>query len=75
MLLKNYSTKNLKLNTTTKLIAVKPSTGSEQKSLFDTFYKNNIKNGSIELIDPVKFEKNVDTIIKSEHKKLSELVK
>lgn len=73
--IENYSTKNLKLNTTTKLIAVKPSTGSEQKSLFDTFYKNNIKNGSIELIDPVKFEKNVDTIIKSEHKKLSELVK
>lgn len=73
--IENYSIKNLKLNTTTKLIAVKPSTGSEQKSLFDTFYKNNVKNGSIELIDPVKFEKNVDTIIKSEHKKLSELVK
>jgi hypothetical protein len=73
--IENYSIKNLKLNTTTKLIAVKPSTGSEQKSLFDTFYKNNIKNGSIELIDPAKFEKNVDTIIKTEHKKLSDLVK
>jgi len=73
--IENYSSKNLKLNTTTKLVAVKPSTGTEQKLLFDTFYKNNIKNGSIELIDPVKFEKNVDTIIKSEHKKLSDLVK
>lgn len=73
--IENFSIKKLKLNTTTKLIAVKPSTGSEQKTLFDTFYKNNVKNGSIELIDPIKFEKNVDTIIKTEHKKLSDLVK
>ena len=69
-----YASSQLQLKTNTKLIAVKPSGGTAQKSLFDAFYKNNVKTGNIELIDPVKFDKNVDTILTTEHKKLSELV-
>ncbi len=69
-----YANNQLKLKTKTKLIAVKPSIGTAQNSLFDTFYKNNVKSGNIELIDPEMFDKNVDTIISTEHKKLSELV-
>jgi hypothetical protein len=69
-----YSNKELNLNTKTKLIAVKPSSGTEQKALFDTFWKNNVKNGKIDLIDPTKFEKNVNKIIETKHKKLSELI-
>jgi|ERR1019366_2764993 hypothetical protein len=69
-----YAKKELKLKTSTKLVAVKPSNSAAQKSLFDTFYKNNIKQGDIELIDPPKFDKSVDSIINTNHKKLSELV-
>lgn len=69
-----YANTVLKLKTHTKIIAVKPSIGAAQKSLFDAFYKNNIKTKNIELIDPPKFDKSVDSIINTEHKKLSELV-
>lgn len=69
-----YANKKLDLKTNTKIIAVKPSGSASQKSLFDAFYKNNVKSGAIELIDPPTFDKSVDSVIKSEHKKLSELV-
>lgn len=69
-----YAEKVLKKATKTKLIAVKPATGTEQKTLFDTFWKNNVKNGPIVLIDPPKFENNVNKIIETKHKKLSELI-
>ena len=69
-----YAQNKLNLKTNVKLVAEKPSTGSEQKTLFDAFYKNNIKGGKFNLIDPVIFDKNIDSIINTEHKKLSELV-
>lgn len=70
----SYAFEKLKLNTKTQLIAEQPNAGSEQKKLFDAFYKNNVKGGTIILTDPITFDSSVKKIINTEHKKLSELI-
>ncbi len=70
----NYAKNKLKMDTYTKLVAIEPTAKSTQKELFDTFYKHNVKTKDVTLIDPEKLEKDIDKIINSKHKKLSELI-
>lgn len=69
-----YAKQKFNKKTNTKLIAVKPTDGAIQKSLFDSFYKNSVKSGIIELLDPSRFDKDLNKIISTEHKKLSESI-
>jgi hypothetical protein len=71
-----YATDKLKKKTSTTLVAVEPNSGTEQKKLFDVFYKKHVKSkaGKIKFVDPIGFETEVEKIAHSKYKKLSEVV-